>query len=68
MKELSGKGINVVLEPVEKERGDCSLSNYAVLSGHEGYINVTVHHDEGEKQRGIMEAILGGAPTLAASR
>lgn len=65
---LNGKGINVVLEPVRKDRGDCSLSNYAVLSGHDRYFNVTVDQDEGEKLRKIVDAILVNPAIVAASQ
>jgi hypothetical protein len=66
MTSLSAKGVNVVLEPVKDDRGDCSLSNYVVLTGHPDYFNVTVHHDEAEKQRLLIDAILASFPTLAA--
>jgi hypothetical protein len=66
MESLSNKGVNVVLETVKDKAGDCSLSNYAVLSGHNAYFNITVDHDEGEKQRRIMEAILQGSEKVAA--
>ena len=39
-------------------KGDCSLSNYAFLTGHANYFNVTVDTDEGDKQRKIIDAIL----------
>ena len=68
MDGYSANGINVVLEPVEPGEGDCSLSNYAVLSGHQHYANVTVDHDEGEKQMKIIDLIVANAPTMAASR
>jgi hypothetical protein len=68
MQALAGRGLNVVLEPVRDGNGDCSLSNYAVLSGHDDYFNVTVHHDEGEKQRKMIEAVMTGFPTVSASR
>lgn len=67
MRELSGRGINVVLETVRMGKGDCSLSNYAALSGHADYLNVTVHHDEAKKQRAILDALLPGAATVAAA-
>jgi hypothetical protein len=63
---LNEGGVNVIIESVRKGRGDCSLSNYAALSGHHGYFNVTVDHDEAEKQRKILGVILaGGAETVA---
>jgi hypothetical protein len=60
--ELNAKGINAVIEPVKEGKGDCSLSNFAFLSGHPKYFNVTVGKDEGEKQLKLIEAIL--APPL----
>jgi hypothetical protein len=60
--ELNAKGINAVIEPVEEGKGDCSLSNYALLTGFSKYFNVTVDKDEGEKQLKIIDAIL--APPL----
>jgi hypothetical protein len=68
MQTLAGRGLNVVLEPVREGKGDCSLSNHAVLSGHEDYFNVTVHHGEGDKQRKMIAAIMAGFPTVSASR
>lgn len=68
MDELSRKGINVVLEPVAKDRGDCSLSNYAVFSGHGTYLNVTVDADEGEKLRKILDALLASPAAIASSQ
>jgi hypothetical protein len=56
--ELSAKGINAVIEPVSEGKGDCSFSNYALLSGHAEYFNVTVDEGEGDKQRQIIDAIL----------
>ena len=56
--ELNAKGINAVIEPVREGKGDCSLSNYALLVGHPQYFNVTVDKDEGEKQLRIIDAIL----------
>jgi len=65
MDALSSMGINVVLERVKEGRGDCSLSNYAVLSGHKDYFNVTVNFNEAAKQRRIVDAILSSAPAVA---
>jgi hypothetical protein len=56
--ELNAKGINAVIEPVREGKGDCSLSNYALLIGHPDYFNVTVDKDEGDKQLKIIDAIL----------
>jgi hypothetical protein len=68
MAELSGKGLNVVLETVAEGEGDCSLSNYAVLAGHPTFMNVTVHHDEAKKQRKMLEAVLASTPAVSAAR
>lgn len=56
--ELAAKGINAIIEPVREGKGDCSLSNYALLTGRPGYFNVTVDEDESDKQLKIIEAIL----------
>jgi hypothetical protein len=66
--QLSAAGINAVVEPVREGRGDCSLSNDVVLAGHQGYFNVTVDHDGGEKQLRIVEAIMAGVAPVTASR
>jgi hypothetical protein len=66
MDALAALGLNVVLETVKGD-GDCSLSNYAVLSEHKDYFNITVNHNEGAKQRRMVEAILSTATTVAAS-
>lgn len=66
MEALSGQGINVVLETVAQGRGDCSLSNYAALSGHERYFNVTVDHDASDRQRKIVDVIMEGQARVAA--
>jgi hypothetical protein len=68
MDGFSASGVNVVVEPVRDGAGDCSLSNYAVLSGHKHYANVTVDHDESEKQMKIIDLIVSNSPTVAASR
>jgi hypothetical protein len=65
--QLAAKGINVILEPVREGRGDCSFSNYAVLSGHQTYYNITVDHGGGDKQRQIINIIMGGFGEAAAS-
>jgi hypothetical protein len=64
---LNAAGINVVIEAVKEKAGDCSLSNFAVLSGHERFVNVTVDEDEGDKQQKIVDAVMSGlglAPEL----
>jgi hypothetical protein len=65
---LNAAGINVVVETVRKNRGDCSLSNYALLSDHPSYINVTVGYGEGEKQRKIVDVVMSGQPDTVASQ
>jgi hypothetical protein len=68
MANLSTAGLNVVLEPVREGEGDCSLSNYSVLTGHKDYLNVTVNHDGGEKQRRIVDVIMERRAEVAAAR
>jgi hypothetical protein len=65
---LNKAGINVVLERVRKGRGDCSLSNYAVLTGRSNYFNVTVNHDEGDIQGRIVEVLMNGRSETVASQ
>jgi hypothetical protein len=65
---LSGKGINVVVEPVRKTGSDCSLSNDAVLSGHNSYYNVTVDAAAADAQRQIVDIIMTGPTTIATAR
>ena len=57
-----------MLEPVREGSGDCSLSNYAVLTGHRDYFNVTVDHDDGDKQRQIIDVIMASFFTVSAAR
>jgi hypothetical protein len=68
MANLSTAGINVVLEPVREGEGDCSLSNYSVLTGHQDYLNVTVDHDGGEKQLQMVDVIMERRAEIAAAR
>jgi hypothetical protein len=65
---LNGKGVNVVLERVDKDRGDCSLSNYAVLIDNPNYFNVTVGDDEGGKQLKIIDELMSGRSDTVASQ
>ncbi len=65
---LNREGINVVLEEVRKDRGDCSLSNFAVLIGNPNYFNVTVHQDEHEKQMRIVDVLMSGRAESVASQ
>ena len=63
--DLADKGINAIIEKVRKDRGDCSLSNYAVLTDHKKYLNVTVDHDEREKQMRIVDVLMGREEAVA---
>jgi hypothetical protein len=65
---LNEAGINVVLERVREGHGDCSLSNYAVLTGKSNYFNVTVNHDEGDIQQRIVETLMKGRDETVASQ
>jgi hypothetical protein len=65
---LNERGINVVLEVVREGRGDCSFSNYAILSGHTNFYNVTVDKDEADKQKKIVDAIMAGRPAPVATQ
>ena len=65
---LNAHGVNVVLEPVNKGKGDCSLSNYAIFTGHRDYFNVTVGEDESEKQQKIVDVIMAGRAEAVATQ
>jgi hypothetical protein len=65
---LNGKGLNVVLERVEEGRGDCSLSNFAVLIGNPNYFNVTVDHGQRDKQMRIIDVLMSGRSETVASQ
>lgn len=66
-KALARQGVNVIIESVDKQRYDCSLSNYAAITGYTNYFNVTVDPGEGDKQRRMVDTItasfLSGAPS-----
>lgn len=66
--DLSAKGINALIETVAKGKGDCSLSNFALLSGHEDYLNVTVDADERDKQKQIVDTIMLGHTVVTATQ
>ena len=65
---LSAKGINVDDRADRKDSGDCSLSNYTLLSGIPDYLNVTVDHDERDKQRKIIDVIMAGRNDTVATQ
>jgi hypothetical protein len=65
---LNAQNINVVLEIVRSDKGDCSFSNYAVLSGFPDYLNVTVGSDEGDKQRAIIDVLMTDRAAAIASQ
>jgi hypothetical protein len=68
-KALNAAGVNTLVERVREGKGDCSLSNYVLLSGHPSYVNVTVDKDESEKQRKIIDAVMDSrAPTAVATQ
>ena len=65
---LSSQGINAVIESVREGKGDCSLSNYTLLTGHPSYFNVTVDDDESDKQRKIIDVIMAGHSDTVATQ
>ncbi len=67
-KALSARGINALIENVDKKKGDCSLSNYAVLTGHGDYLNITVDAGERDKQRKIIDVIMAGRNDTVATQ
>lgn len=66
--DLAASGINAVIEKVRKGRGDCSLSNYAVLTGHKHYLNITVDGDEREKQMLIIDLLMSSREKTVAAQ
>jgi hypothetical protein len=65
---LNAKGMNVMIEGIRDGSGDCSLSNYALLTGHPDYLNVTVDHDERDRQRKIIDVIMAGRNDTVATQ
>jgi hypothetical protein len=65
---LNARGINVMIEGVRDGEGDCSLSNYALLTGHSDYLNVTVDHGERDRQRQIIDVIMAGRNDTVATQ
>jgi hypothetical protein len=65
-KTLAAKGINTMVELVGK--GDCSLSNDTLLTGHPDYLNVTVDHDQRDTQRKIIDVIMAGRNDAVATQ
>jgi hypothetical protein len=66
--DLSSKGVNALIERVAENKGDCSLSNYTLLSGHPDYMNVTVDRDEADKQRKIIDVIMSERSATVATQ
>ncbi len=65
---LAAKGINAMIEGVRDGKGDCSLSNYALLTDHPDYLNVTVDHGERDKQVKIIDVIMAGRNDAVATQ
>jgi hypothetical protein len=63
---LAEKGVNAMIEIVSK--GDCSLSNDTLLTGHPDYLNVTVDHDQRNVQRQIIDVIMAGRNATVATQ
>lgn len=57
VKALNGSGIHVLYETVSRERNDCSLSNYAALTGIRDYINIEVVEGDGDAQRDMLDRV-----------
>ncbi len=51
-----------------RSKGDCSLSNYALLTDHPDYLNVTVDHDQRDTQRKIIDVIMAGRNDAVATQ
>jgi hypothetical protein len=65
---LNARGINVMIEGIRDEKGDCSLSNYALLTGHSDYLNVTVDQGQRDVQRQIVDIIMAGRNATVATQ
>jgi hypothetical protein len=71
--DLNASGINVMYETVSKTHNDCSLSNFAALSGLRDYINVEVVHGDSPAQQRIVSVVMKmwnverAEPAIAAS-
>ena len=59
---LQQNQINVLYETVSATHNDCSLSNYAALSGQRDYINLEVVQSDGQTQRMLVDRILDLLP------
>jgi hypothetical protein len=66
--DLSQKGINALIERVAESKGDCSLSNFTLLSGHPDYMNITVDADEADKQKKIIDVIMSERSATVATQ
>jgi hypothetical protein len=55
---LNRQGINVAYEVVAESRNDCSLSNYAALTGIAHYVNLEVVETDGKTQRRMLDIVL----------
>ena len=56
---LNSKHINVAYEVVTPTRNDCSLGNYAALTGVPHYVNLEVVKTDGKTQRQMVNVVLG---------
>lgn len=64
---LNSRGVNIMFESVQGSRNDCSLSNYAALTGMDDYVNVEVVQGDSKTQFKIVGIIMDawGVPRLA---
>lgn len=51
-------GVNVLFELVSAATNDCSLSNYAVLSGIRPYFNIEVETGDARTQKAILDKVM----------
>lgn len=65
---LTRSGLNVIHEGVTEARNDCSMSNYAALTGLRDYVNIEVVHSDRAGQKTMVDAVVGilrGDPVLS---
>lgn len=58
VERINARGVNVVVETVERSASDCSLSNYAALNGIDRYYNIEVPAGAGATQQRILDVLL----------
>lgn len=57
--DLTGAGVNVLVETTSSAATDCSLSHYAALNGVRPYLNIEVVDGDSATQRRILDIVMG---------